>query len=168
VEIATVGRLERVEGLEVGHRAPSRRRNGARSGAADRVNGGGRTRTPRVEQVLRATGAALEEVTADERIARRLRLVPTSFQIVVGRRRTVDCRLDRDPIEIDVDRPDFEAQVRLYLTTRQLHEFWLGSFSPALGILGGEARYQGPVRHLLRILPILATGRDRYLESLGR
>ena len=155
MEIATVERVETG-------------RNGAHAEAAERVNGSAPSRAPRVEQVLRATRDALEEVTGDERIARRLRLVPTSFQIVVGRRRTVDCRLDRDPIEIGLDGRDFEAEVRLFLTTRQLHEFWLGSFSPALGILAGEARYEGPIRHLLRILPILATGRDRYLESLGR
>lgn len=60
---------------------------------------------------------------------------------------------DRKPIEI-ADHAVGTADVDLLIDTNDVLRFWTGDMHLAIAILNGEVDYRGPVRKLLRIVPI--------------
>jgi hypothetical protein len=132
------------------------------------IEAAGVSASPSPVRILRATKVALEWLAADDRAARRLTLVPTVFQLVLeDEQAKLTCAL-RTPIEISIDSDGSQAApIRLHLSASQLHEFWGGELKPALEIMRGRMSYEGPVRELLRVLPIMSTARERYFVALG-
>lgn len=60
---------------------------------------------------------------------------------------------DRKPIEV-ADHAVGTADVDLYIDTNDVLRFWTGDMHLAVAILNDEVAYRGPVRKLLRIVPI--------------
>lgn len=60
---------------------------------------------------------------------------------------------DRKPVEV-ADHAVGTADVDLYIDTNDVLRFWTGDMHLAIAILNGEVEYRGPVRKLLRIVPI--------------
>lgn len=60
---------------------------------------------------------------------------------------------ERKPIEI-ADHAAGTPDVDLYIDTNDVLRFWTGDMHLAIAILNGEVDYRGPVRKLLRIVPI--------------
>jgi hypothetical protein len=63
--------------------------------------------------------------------------------------------LDRIPAEVAIGPPAYRETIRLRLTGADLAAFWRHDVSLPLKILSGEIAYEGQVRRLLRVMPIL-------------
>lgn len=61
--------------------------------------------------------------------------------------------LDRAPIEVETG-PVGTPDVELFIDTEDVLRFWTGDMHLAMAILRGEVEYRGPVRKLLRVVPI--------------
>lgn len=60
---------------------------------------------------------------------------------------------DRSPVEIAHGAVG-NADVELFVDTQDVLRFWTGDMQLAMGIADGDVTYRGPVRKLLRIVPI--------------
>ena len=60
-----------------------------------------------------------------------------------------------------------KAEVLMWATARQVTEFWTGSTHLAMVIAHGYITYEGPVRKILRIIPIARRMTERYREMAG-
>lgn len=61
--------------------------------------------------------------------------------------------LDRTPIELTAGAVP-GAEVDLFIDTDDVTRFWTGEINLAMRILHGDIDYEGPVRKLLRVVPI--------------
>lgn len=61
--------------------------------------------------------------------------------------------LDRTPIELTAGAVP-GAEVDLFIDTDDVMRFWTGEINLAMRIIHGDVAYEGPVRKLLRIVPI--------------
>ncbi|PTL59569.1 hypothetical protein [Paraconexibacter algicola] len=61
--------------------------------------------------------------------------------------------LDRTPIELTAGAVP-GAEVDLFIDTDDVMRFWTGEINLAMRILHGDIAYEGPVRKLLRVVPI--------------
>jgi hypothetical protein len=94
--------------------------------------------------------------SADERIGQRLANSHTSvlFHITDAEPLTFTLRLDRVPIEAGAGEQG-EAEVVVYGTADALSRVFLGRDHMALMIARGELEFEGPVRKVLRAVPIM-------------
>jgi hypothetical protein len=73
--------------------------------------------------------------------------------------------LDRNPVElVEGSYPD--AEVKLYMTADDLAAFWSGQLHAAIAITDGRIGYRGPVRKVLRVLPIVRRQSARFADEL--
>lgn len=80
---------------------------------------------------------------------------------------TMTLLLDREPIEI-VPGGNGEAEVELYIKSRDLDRFWAGDLHLAMALAEGQVEYSGPVRKFLRVVPIMLRLTPNYREMTGR
>ena len=66
---------------------------------------------------------------------------------------TMTLLFDRDPVEV-VKGASGTPEVQLWIDTNDVFRFWNGEMHLAMGIAHGQIDYEGPVRKLLRIVPI--------------
>ena len=74
--------------------------------------------------------------------------------------------LDREPIEV-VDGKEGEAEVEVFIKSRDLDRFWSGDLMLAMALAEGRVEYTGIVRKFLRIVPIMLRLTPSYLELKG-
>lgn len=67
---------------------------------------------------------------------------------------TMTLLFDRAPVEV-ADRAVGHPDVELWIDTNDVVRFWTGDMHLAMGIMHGEVEFKGPVRKLLRIVPIV-------------
>lgn len=105
----------------------------------------------------------LKLAAADELVGKRLALAQTTLQVhfVDAEPLVITVLLDREPVEV-TDRALGEAEVHIFIKTRDVDRFWTGDLELAIAIISGEVTYQGPVRKVLRIVPILRRFVDTY------
>lgn len=76
---------------------------------------------------------------------------------------TLSLLLDREPIEA-VEGAVGDPEVELFIKSRDVDRFWNGEMHLAMAIAEGEVQYRGPVRKLLRIVPIALRLTPKYVE----
>jgi hypothetical protein len=122
----------------------------------------------KVQAIFAATHRVLAELVGDEVYGERLALAATTVEInlVDGRSPTAfSMLLDRSPVElVEGSYPD--AEVRLYMTADDLAAFWSGELHAAIAITDGRIGYRGPVRKVLRVLPIVRRQSERFTQQL--
>lgn len=120
-----------------------------------------------VEEVYARFKSVMEIAAEDEFLGRRLALADTTVTVefvdAPGEPVALSLLLDRDRIEV-VDGAIPDAEVRLLANTRDVHLFWSGELHLAMAIANGAVRYEGPVRKVLRIVPIARRLVERYAE----
>ena len=72
--------------------------------------------------------------------------------------------LDRVPCLVTLGPIAESPDVRLWLPAGALSVFWRDEAHLALGILSGEIRFEGVVRKLLRVMPVLRDGVRRTTD----
>lgn len=122
------------------------------------------------ERVVEASRAAIEELLAsDARVSKRLALVPTVIELAVSDPGAppLTLMLDAAPVAVLTGRGAPVSEVRVTLSAGQLDAVWTGGLPLAVAMLRGEVTYEGPVRKLLRVVPILRQIGPRYSELLA-
>ena len=76
---------------------------------------------------------------------------------------TLSLLLDREPIEA-IEGKVGDAEVELFIKSRDIDRFWNGEMHLAMAIAEGKVQYRGPVRKLLRIVPIALRLTPKYVE----
>ncbi|XAY03928.1 hypothetical protein DSM112329_00754 [Paraconexibacter sp. AEG42_29] len=66
---------------------------------------------------------------------------------------TLTLLFDRVPIEV-AEGPIGQPEIELWIDTDDVLRFWTGEMHLAMGIMKGKIEFAGPVRKLLRIVPI--------------
>jgi hypothetical protein len=130
--------------------------------AASEQAGGG-------SEVLRATrafdafGDVLEAAADDPVTGHRLAFGQTTVELRVAEAPglVMTLALDREPIEV-LDGVSGTPEVVLTVRTEHLEEFFTEEFHLAMAIATGAATYRGPVRKLLRVMPILQSFAVKY------
>ena len=110
-----------------------------------------------VEVIAAGLMRILQAAAADEFIGSRLASAQTTLQV-----HTVDTEpevvhtflLDREPIEVH-EGAHGDAEVHLYGDLADVIRFYAGEFHLGVGIMRGQLRYTGPIRKVLRVVPIL-------------
>jgi phospholipid/cholesterol/gamma-HCH transport system ATP-binding protein len=74
--------------------------------------------------------------------------------------------LDRTPFEV-IAGPFHDAEVKLFMRLRDLLQFWTGDLHVAIAITEGRIGYQGPVRKVLRVLPLVRHYVPLFIEQYG-
>lgn len=110
-----------------------------------------------VDALVAGLTRVVRAAAADQFIGRRLALAQTTLQVHM-----VDTDpevvqtflLDREPIEV-VAGAHGEAEVHLYGGIADVLRFYAGELHLGVGIMRGQLDYTGPVRKVLRVVPIL-------------
>lgn len=76
---------------------------------------------------------------------------------------TLSLLLDREPIEA-LEGPVGDPEVEIFIKSRDVDRFWNGEMHLAMAIAEGQVQYRGPVRKLLRIVPIALRLTPKYVE----
>lgn len=139
--------------------------------AAPGVPGPERVVPPAADGALRAVellASRLElvmEAAGNDFVAQRAR---TTAAFTVGTRTggSACVRLCLDGRPAPVDR-EFDAEIRLQLTTSQARSFALGRLAMPPLIVAGEIPVSGPARKLLTVVPILRARLARMEQAIG-
>lgn len=121
------------------------------------------------ERVVEASRAAIEELVGDAGVSNRLALVPAVIELAVSDPGAPPLTLmfDAAPVAALTGRGASVPDVRVTLSAGQLDAVWTGGLPLAVAMLRGEVTYEGPVRKLLRVVPILRQIGPRYSELLA-
>jgi hypothetical protein len=76
---------------------------------------------------------------------------------------TMTLLLDRQPVEA-VAGSVGDAEIEIFITSRDIDRFWAGEMHLAMAIAEGEVTYRGPVRKFLRVVPIARRLTPEYLR----
>ncbi|MHB8690470.1 MAG: hypothetical protein ACYDHH_04425 [Solirubrobacteraceae bacterium] len=122
----------------------------------------------KVEAIFAATHLVLAELIGDEVYGERLALAGTTVEINLvdaPSPTAFSMLLDRHPVElVEGSYPD--AEVKLYMTADDLAAFWSGELHAAIAITDGRIGYRGPVRKVLRVLPIVRRQSERFTQQV--
>jgi hypothetical protein len=122
----------------------------------------------KVEAIFAATHVVLAELIGHEVYGERLALAGTTVEINLvdaPSPTAFSMLLDRNPVElVEGSYPD--AEVKLYMTADDLAAFWSGHLHAAIAITDGRIGYRGPVRKVLRVLPIVRRQSARFAHQL--
>lgn len=116
-------------------------------------------RAPTAEEaqtVFDAFGRIMGQAAAHNEVAKRLAFAATVAHIHVRdapQDLTMTLMFDRDPIEV-VEGAVGDPEIHLWIDTNDLFSFWMGDMHLAMAIAKGRVEYSGPVRKILRIVPI--------------
>jgi hypothetical protein len=103
----------------------------------------------------------VEGALRDEQASKRLALARVRVQIdVTDADASVLLLLDRDPPSVVVGRSDQRPDVRLSLSSQDLGAMLAEGSHLPMAILAGDVVFEGAVRKLLRVLPILRAAAD--------
>ena len=108
-------------------------------------------------ELIEGARRALDELAADADLGPRLALADSSVEVRIVGVAEPTCfsmLMDRQPAEF-LNGPYPDAEVRLYMTAADLAEFWAGRLHVAIAIADGRIGYEGPVRKVLRVLPLV-------------
>jgi len=115
---------------------------------------------------LEALRAIIESAEADPVLAERLTQRSTSVAVHLGPDPlVVTVRFDRRPIVVN-DGADEDAEVHLYGEPRHVLMTMSGERQLAMLIARGEVAYTGPVRKVLRLMPILRYETRSFIERV--
>lgn len=107
---------------------------------------------------LEAFAEAVARALHDPEFSRRIRSADTSAELIVtdGDRSDALCLLlDRDPPQV-VYRCTGSCDARLRVDHEAFDAFIAGEASLAMAIVQGQADFVGPIRRVLRVMPVLA------------
>jgi len=115
---------------------------------------------------LEALRAIIESAETDPVLAERLTQRSTSVAVHLGPDPlVVTVRFDRRPIVVN-DGADEDAEVHLYGEPRHVLMTMSGERQLAMLIARGEVAYTGPVRKVLRLMPILRYETRSFIERV--
>lgn len=119
------------------------------------------------KQVHDAFKRIMESAAGDERIGKRLALADICLQVhfTDAEDLSLTLLLDRDPIEV-CDGAEGDPDVELWASAADVLRFWVGDYHLAMGIVRGEIEYRGPVRKLLRVIPIVRRLTHQFSEMV--
>jgi phospholipid/cholesterol/gamma-HCH transport system ATP-binding protein len=123
-------------------------------------------RAEAAQSVFDAFIRVMKVASAHAVIAERLALANTTVHVHITdapQEHRLTLLLDRTPIEC-VPRLVGNAEIELFMTTRDIYRFWTGELHLAMGIARGEVGYSGPVRKLLRVVPIARRLADDFRQ----
>lgn len=115
--------------------------------------------TPTAEQAQRVYDAFFEimqRASEHSEIADRLALADTVSHVHLRdspQQLAMTLFFDRAPVEVEHGAVG-HAEVELFIDTNDVLRFWTGDLHLAMGIMHGDVEFKGPVRKLLRIVPI--------------
>ena len=108
------------------------------------------------EQLLTGFMRIMDAAAADEFIGARLSHAQTTLEVhLVDTQPELSFTLlaDREPVEM-VRGSAGDAEVRLFATMKDTVAFFAGELHLAMAIARGDVTYSGPVRKILRVIPI--------------
>jgi len=118
------------------------------------------------ELVLAAVRATLEAAAADPDLGARMAVAGTTVELCaydapdeVFNAFFLDLSGGRLRLEVNATA---EPAVRVHVAVKDLARIWLGQAELAILIAEGEAAYEGPVRHFLRVTPVLRHAIDTF------
>jgi hypothetical protein len=121
------------------------------------------------QKLCHATIDMLAAIAADPELGPRVACADTTVDVHLidaAEPASFAMLLDRTPIEA-LDGATGEAEITVYLTAADLRAIWAGELRPAIAITDGRLGYEGPVRKLLRVLPIMLCFSDAFAGALG-
>lgn len=109
-----------------------------------------------------------QEIAKEESLSKRLALADITFQVCCTDHPDLCTTFlfDRNPVEVHEGEHE-DVEVRFYSTAQEVLEFWSGEMHLAMRIANGYVGYEGPVRKVLRVVPILRRFVERYREMAG-
>lgn len=108
------------------------------------------------EEVFNAFLEIMEQAARDEHVGHRLAFADTVVHIHFSdspSELVLTLFLDRAPVETRAGAHG-TPEITIEATTNDVFRFWTGDLHLAMGIARGEVQYTGPVRKLLRVIPI--------------
>lgn len=106
------------------------------------------------QQMADATAAFFGQATGDGLLSERLQTADTVAQLHFSDQAGVTLWLDRDPPAAEAQIVG-QAEVQLWGSAERFLAVARGRDQLAMAIMRGEIEYTGPVRKLLRVMPIL-------------
>ena len=119
-------------------------------------------------------GRFLQELVADPELGPALKRADTTFQLRLRQPDaivTVGAPQDDQPAKVDLGDTTLQPEVVLQMDADTAHRFWLGDVNVAVALARGDIRARGPVAKILKIVPLVTPGFQRYraqLEAAGR
>jgi hypothetical protein len=126
------------------------------------------------DDVYGTLGRFLRELAADAELAPALERADTTFQLRLRQPDslvTVSAPRDDQPATVDLGTTAVQPEVVLQMDADTAHRFWLGDVNVAVALARGDVRARGPVAKILKIVPLVKPGFQRYraqLEADGR
>jgi hypothetical protein len=126
------------------------------------------------DEVYGTLGRFLQELAADPELAPALRRADTAFQLRLRQPDsvlTVSAPREDQPATVDLGDTTVQPEVVLQMDADTAHRFWLGDVNVAVALARGDVRARGPVAKILKIVPLVKPGFQRYrarLEADGR
>jgi hypothetical protein len=126
------------------------------------------------DDVYGTLGRFLQQLTADPELAPALKRADTTFQLRLRQPDsvvTVSAPKEDQPAKVDLGDTALQPEVVLQMDADTAHRFWLGDVNVAVALARGDVRARGPVAKILRVVPLVKPGFQRYraqLEADGR
>ena len=120
------------------------------------------------DEVYRLIGETVRELTFDDRLLDRFRELDGVLQLHYrdpDALITIDLRRDREAA-VEFGASELEPDVWLDADADLAHRFWLGEVNLTIALARGQMRARGPVRKLLKLLPLLRPRFAGYRERL--
>jgi hypothetical protein len=126
------------------------------------------------DDVYGTLGRVRRELAADPELAPALKRADTTFQLRLRQPDslvTVSAPRDDQPATVDLGNTAMQPEVVLQMDADTAHRFWLGDVNVAVALARGDVRARGPVAKILKLVPLVKPGFQRYraqLEADGR
>jgi hypothetical protein len=120
------------------------------------------------DELYRLIGETVRELALDERLVERFREIDGVLQLHYrdpDALITIDLRRGSDA-SVEFGDSDLEPDVWLDADADLAHRFWLGEVNLTIALARGHMRARGPVRKLLKLLPLLRPRFAGYRERL--
>ena len=120
------------------------------------------------DELYRLIGETVRELALDERLVERFREIDGILQLHYrdpDALITIDLRRDRE-VSVEFGDSPLEPDVWLDADADLAHRFWLGEVNLTIALARGQMRARGPVRKLLKLLPLLRPRFAGYRERL--
>jgi len=118
--------------------------------------------------MLERFAQVVERAAADPRFGERLALARTTVLMQLGESEEMMATMifDRHPVSV---RPGVvgDPEIEIRMSPEEFERFWSDGVHPAMAIAQGRISYEGPVRKILRVVPILRRVRATYSEGTG-
>jgi len=116
-------------------------------------------------RMLELFAQVVERAAADSRFGERLALARTTVLMQLGDSEELMATMifDRHPVSV---RPGLvgDPEIEIRMSPEEFERFWSDGVHPAMAIAEGRITYEGPVRKILRVVPILRRVRATYAE----